>query len=120
MNFFSAQDKARRTTRRLVFVYILATILIVLGVTLVVGGALFNFTEAGYGVSFDVFLAQQAPILIGTAVLTTLFILGATAYKTAALSSGGGRVAVDMGGTLVSSDVQDKVKKEPIKRNWNR
>jgi len=111
LNFFDAQDKARRTTRQLVFVYILATILIVLGVTLVVGGALFNFTEAGYGVPVGVFLAQQMPILIGTAVLATLLILGATAYKTAALSSGGGRVAVDMGGTLVSPDVQDPLQR---------
>jgi len=111
LNFFDAQDKARRTTRRLVLVYIVATILIVLGVTLIIGAALFNFTQAGRGTTVDMFLTQQAPVLIGTAVLATLFILGATAFKTAALSSGGGRVAVDMGGTLVSSDVQDPLRR---------
>ena len=111
MNFFDAQDKARRTSRRLVFVYLLVTILIVLGATLVVGVALFNFTEAGYGVSIRTFLELQAPILIGTAVLATLLIVGATAFKTAVLSSGGSRVAVDMGGTLVSPDVQDPLRR---------
>jgi len=111
LNFFDAQDQARRTTRRLVVAYFLATVSIVLGVTLIIGGALFSFTQAGYGVTFGTFLAQQAPILIAAAILTTLFILGATAYKTAALSSGGGRVAVDMGGTLITSDVQDPLRR---------
>ncbi len=111
MNFFDAQDQARRTTRRLVFVYFLATVLIVLGVTLVVGLALFNFTDVGYGVSVWTFLEVQAPVLITTAVLATLLILGATAFKTAMLSSGGGRVAVDMGGTLVPPDVQDPLRR---------
>jgi len=111
LNFFDAQDKARRTTRRLVLVYILGTTLIVLGVTLIIGGALFSFTQAGHGVTVGTFASQQAPILIAAAVLTTLFILGATAYKTAALSSGGGRVAVDLGGTLVTPDVQDPLRR---------
>jgi len=111
LNFFDSQDKARRTTRRLVFAYVLATVLIVLGVTAIVGIALFNFTETGYGITAGTFIQQQAPILIGTAVFATLFILGATAFKTAALSSGGGRVAVDMGGTLVPPDVQDPLRR---------
>jgi len=111
LNFFASQDKARRTTRRLVFAYILATALIVLGVTLVVGIALFSFTDTGYGVATGTFIEQQAPVLIGTALLATLFILGATAFKTASLSSGGGRVAVDMGGTLVPPDVRDPLRR---------
>ena len=111
MNFFASQDKARRATRRLVFAYAVATALIVLGVTLIVGIALFNFTETGYGITAGTFIQQQAPILIGTAVFATLFILGATAFKTASLSSGGGKVAVDMGGTLVPPDVQDPLRR---------
>jgi Zn-dependent protease with chaperone function len=111
LNFFASQDKARRTTRRLVFAYVLATALIVIGVTLIVGIALFNFTDTGYGTTSGAFIGQQAPILIGTAILTTLFILGATAFKTASLSSGGGRVALDMGGTLVPPDVRDPLRR---------
>lgn len=93
MNFFDAQDQARRSTRWLVFIYLLATVLIVLGVTLVVGLALFNVTDTGYQVTAGSFLAQQAPILLGTATITALFIGGATLVKTSILSSGGGRVA---------------------------
>ena len=41
------------------------------------------------------------------ALLVALVVLGATAFKTAALSSGGGEVAASMGGTLVPPTVQD-------------
>ena len=44
MNFFDAQDQARKATRWLVVVYVLATALIVAGVTLIVGFALFGTT----------------------------------------------------------------------------
>ncbi len=111
MNFFDAQDKARSTTRRLVAIYVLATILIVLGVTLIVGVALYSGGQSNYGQPFGAFLLQRAPTLLGTAAIATLLILGATAYKTAMLSSGGGRVAVDMGGTLVPPDVQDPLRR---------
>jgi len=111
LNFFDAQDQARRTSRRLVYVYLLATVLIVAGVTFVVSAALFYSTDAGYGVTFGTLLRQQAPILVVIAVGTTLFILGATVYKTAVLSAGGGRVAADLGGTLVPPDVRDPLRR---------
>ncbi len=111
MNFFDAQDRARQASRRLVAAYVVATILIVLGVTVIVGIALFNFSEAGYGYPVGDFVARQAPILIGTALLTTLFILGSSLVKTSVLSTGGGRVATGMGGTLVPADVQDPLRR---------
>ena len=111
MNFFDAQDQARRTTRRLVFVYVLATLAIVAGVTAIVAAALHLFSESSYGVPLTTSLSQQLPVLIATAIIATLFIVGATAYKTAALSAGGGKVAVDMGGTLVPPDVQDPLRR---------
>ena len=111
MNFFDAQDQARRTTRRLVFVYILATILIVLGVTLIVGMSLFMFDNTSYGGSFVTFAVQRTGLLLGIAICAALLIIGATAFKTAALSSGGGRVATDMGGTLVPPNVQDPLRR---------
>ena len=96
MNFFAAQDQARRSSRRLVFAYIVATIAIVLGVTAVVGFALFNFSQSGYGYTPAEFIQQQAPLLAGTALLTVAFILGSSLYKTAVLSSGGRRVAIEV------------------------
>jgi len=111
MNFFEAQDQARRSSRRLVFLYVLATFFIVAGVTAVVGVALFNFASTSVGYSVADFLQQQAPLLAGTAIAATVFILGSSLYKTSLLSSGGGRVAVDMGGTLVTADVQDPLRR---------
>ncbi|MBT8103652.1 MAG: M48 family metallopeptidase [Gammaproteobacteria bacterium] len=117
MNFFDAQDRARQTSRRLVAAYIVATLAIVLAVTALVGVALFNFSETGYAYATNLgypkgeFLVQHGPVLIATAIVTTLFILGATLFKTSVLSAGGGRVATQMGGTLVPADVQDPLRR---------
>ena len=111
MNFFAAQDQARRSSRRLITAYIVATIAIVLGVTAIVGFALFSFSQSGYGYTPGQFIREQAPLLVGIALLTTLFIFGSSLYKTSRLSAGGGRVAVDMGGTLVPTDVQDPLRR---------
>ena len=110
MNFFEVQDQARRSTRRLVFLYLLATALIVAGVTLIVGVATFNITSAGEYLTFWGHLSHQAPTLIGTAVIVTLLITGATLVKTSQLSAGGGRVALQLGGTLVSPDTRDPLR----------
>ena len=103
MNFFDAQDRARRSTRWLVIVYVVATALIVAGVTLVVAVAFHMVGETGR--------PADPSILVATAILATLLIIGATVYKTARLSSGGGRVAIDMGGTLVAADVHDPLRR---------
>lgn len=107
MNFFDAQDKARRTSRRLVVIYVIATTLIVLGVTLVVALASYAFTSLSRGMAFSNFLANHSAMFGLVALLVALVVLGATAFKTAALSSGGGEVAASMGGTLVPPNVQD-------------
>ena len=107
MNFFAAQDKARRASKRLVVAYIVATALIVTGVTTIVGFALFMFTNSGFGYTPGQFAANNSGILGATALLTTLFIVGASMFKTATLSTGGGAVARQVGGTLVSADVRD-------------
>ncbi len=111
MNFFDAQDRARQATRRLVAAYVVVTIIIVLGVTAIVGFALFSISTTGYDITSSDFVVQQAPILIGTALLTTLFIVGSSLFKTSVLSAGGGRVATDLGGTLVPADVQDPLRR---------
>jgi Zn-dependent protease with chaperone function len=103
MNFFDAQDRARRSTRWLVVIYVIATILIVAGVTLIVGVGLNALGQ------YD--NPTNPTVLAFTAVVTTLFILGATLYKTARLAAGGGRVAQDMGGTLVPSNVRDPLRR---------
>ncbi len=111
MNFFNAQDQARRASRRLVFAYILATIIIVLGVTAIVGFTLYNARYDDYGYTASQFIREESRILIGTTILTTLFIVGSSLFKTAVLSAGGGRVATAMGGTQVPADVRDPLRR---------
>jgi Zn-dependent protease with chaperone function len=111
MNFFEAQDQARRATRWLVIVYALATVLIVVGVTLIVGIALFGTSIDGYRMSFGQMLTANPVPLAITALLTTLFIVGASIYKTSILSGGGGQVAREMGGTLVPADARDPLRR---------
>ncbi len=107
MNFFDAQDNARSATRRLVVVYIVATILIVAAITAVVGFALLgtSMTTAG-NLAGDV-----TTLLIGTALAATALIFGASLVKTASLSGGGSKVAVAMGGTLIDSDITDPLRR---------
>ena len=100
MNFFEAQDNARRATRWLVIVYVIATTLIVAGVTVLVAGV---FTQQGR--------TPDPAVLLAVAFAATALIIGATLYKTARLSSGGGRVAVDMGGTLIAENELDPLRR---------
>ena len=99
MNFFDAQDQARKASRWLVVVYLVATALIVAGVTLIMAAALY---QGG---------ALNTSLLTTTAIATTVFIVGATLYKIALLSGGGGRVAQDMGGTLVTPSNRDPLRR---------
>ena len=110
MNFFELQDRARRTSRRLVFLYVLAAAMIVAGVSLVAGAALYNVGYSGQTFTIGHFVTRQAPILIGTAIVTTLFIVGATLVKSAQLSAGGGQVALQVGGTLVPPATSDPLR----------
>ena len=111
MNFFDAQDQARRASGRLVVAYVVATALIVAGVTAVVGAAMYTTTTESMAYASGDFLRYRAGTLTAVAVLTTLLIVGASLFKTAALSSGGGRVAQQMGGTQVPADVQDPLRR---------
>ncbi len=103
MNFFAAQNQARKATRWLVVIYLLATVLIIVGTTATVGVAFF-----GLGNSTT---PPPISLLLMTALLTGGFIAAATLYKTSRLSAGGGRVAQDMGGVLVAPNVQDPLRR---------
>ena len=92
-------------------VYFVATALIVLGVTMVVGFALFGTSMEGQRYSPAEILAAHPRPLLATAAITARFIIGASLYKTTVLSAGGGRVARQMGGTPVPADVTDPLRR---------
>lgn len=103
MNFFDAQDRARRSTRWLILIYGIAAVLIVAGVTALVWVALFMLGQPR--------TPPDPSVLVAAGVLTALLIVGATLYKSATLSAGGSKVATDMGGTAVTPDVNDPLRR---------
>ena len=102
MNFFDAQDRAKRATRWLVIVYIIATLLIIAGVTAIAAAAFLMIENTGQ--------PANSGFLGLIAFMAALLIIGATLFKTAKLSSGGGQVAVDLGGTLISTDANNPLR----------
>ena len=109
MNFFELQDQARKQTRWLVIAFILAVIAIVLAINLMVLLLVgMTPTETGEMQQFGMQLAtDNVPLLSGTAIGTVSIIALASLFKTASLRAGGGKVARELGGTLVESDTRD-------------
>jgi len=81
MNFFEHQAKARRTSTRLVLLFVLAVLAIVAAVDLVIL-AMFGGGEGAGG------------ILVFTTLVTLAVIGGASMYRIASLRGGGEAVAL--------------------------
>ena len=102
MNFFEAQDRSRRNTRRLVVMFFVATLLIVSAAALAVELGFFALTagQSGWpGIDY------RRTLLVAGVVLAIVGI--ATAFRIVQLGGGGARVAQELGGSLISSDTQD-------------
>jgi Zn-dependent protease with chaperone function/uncharacterized tellurite resistance protein B-like protein len=99
MDFFTAQDQARRNTGRLVFFFILAVLSLIAMANLLVM-AVFGFLDpvqpqSGIPAPID----WQLFWLISLGVI--LVVAAGSFYKTAALSEGGAKVAEMLGGELL-------------------
>jgi Zn-dependent protease with chaperone function len=112
VNFFEQQDHARRRTRWLVVLFVLAVFAIVLVVdfALVLGFGIADL-QAGVTPLSAEGLAANLPLLIGGSVATTTLVGLASLFRTAALKGGGGKVARDLGGTLVDADSRDPLRR---------
>lgn len=100
MNFFARQDLARRRSRRLVVLFVLAVVAIVLAVDF-----LFLLFFGGLGTASDPGSLATGLVL---ATLLTLGIIGAGSfYRMASLGRGGAAVAMQLGGTPVPEDTHD-------------
>ena len=116
MNFFEHQDKAKRQSKRLYFIFALAVIGIVLLVDLLVAFAVMYFgaTQSNLG-QVNLFSGQWLEdnfgIMAASTLITSGFIGASSLYKTVRLGFGGGAVAKDMGGTLVTADNTDPLRK---------
>jgi len=119
MNFFEQQAKTKRQSRRLVFVFILAVIAIILLVDVIVAVVLLQMGNMGSSsmnfasdnaFSLD-WLQANAGLLLGSSLITGGFIGASSLYKTIRLSMGGSVVAKDMGGTQITADVTEPLRK---------
>ena len=113
MNFFEAQDNARRTTGLLVILFGLAIVLILLLSNFIIFEAMY-FSEYG-ALSFSlsqlksVFDADLC-ILICTAIVG--FICLGSIYKLVQLSAGGSVIAQHLGGVIVPRSSSDPLHKK--------
>jgi len=119
MNFFEHQEKARKQSRWLILAFIGVALLIVLAVDLVV---MFVFStqmpssanagQLGFGAMLDpdIWLANSGLLLSSSAVTGGAIGL-ASLGKIASLRSGGGKVAHDMGATIVTPDTRDSLRR---------
>ncbi len=100
MNFFERQDQARRQSKRLVLLFILAVVAIVVAVNfivLLVGGGFSEATLPG----------TRLAAVVATS-LGTLGVIGiASMFRISSLRAGGAAVARQMGGTPVPEDTHD-------------
>lgn len=109
MNFFQRQDEARRASRRLVVLFVLAVLAVVLAVDSVVGFVLLQAdartSEAVQPLSGWIF--GNASTFVATSLIVVGIIGVASLYKTVQLSGGGAVVARTLGGVRVSADTTD-------------
>lgn len=112
MDFFEHQDAARRKTRYLVFLFLLATAAIVLVVDLAAGVVLGSMAGNADSAAFTgAWLADNAGLFATTSIGTVSFIGLSSAYRIASLSSGGSSVARQLGGVQVKPDTQDPLRR---------
>lgn len=109
MNFFEHQDRARKQSRWLILVFIVAVIAIVAAIN---GVVLLTLTFTAWEPQAETpgivqMLRANLPLIAGISLASVAVIGVASLFKTASLRSGGGQVARQLGGTLVESDTRD-------------
>jgi Zn-dependent protease with chaperone function len=110
MNFFEHQAQARSKSRWLVFLFLLAVVAIAVAVdvVLLVAFGLTGSESKPDGLFTAGHFAANAGMLAGGAVGTVSVIGIASLVRTAGLRAGGGKVARELGGTLVEADTRDR------------
>jgi len=109
MNFFEQQDHARRQSRWLIIVFIVAVLAIVVAIDLLIllaAGVSSIETEGVPRLSPQMF-KDNLSLLTGGAIATLLVIGLASLFKTMGLRAGGGKIARELGGNLVESEPRD-------------
>lgn len=111
MDFFEHQDLARRNTKKLVILFILALIGVVVSVYLLLAASLAGYNDqlAKPDQKLDIVaLLTDWQILAMVGGGTLLVVGGACAYRISQLSGGGQIVAASLGGQPLHHDTRDR------------
>jgi len=113
MDFFAQQDRARRQTRLLVLLFMLAAIAIVVAVDFVVLTVAANIgNDSGRLIAPGLhWVGERSGLVSVTSLATAGLIAMASLFRIATLGSGGGKVARSLGGTLISPDTRDPLRR---------
>ncbi len=95
MNFFQHQDRARRQSGFLIFLFALAVIGIVLAINIAIAA----------------FIGPDLELMVGVTLLTAGTMVVASMVRTMQMRGGGGEVARSLGGTLVDHDTTDPLRR---------
>lgn len=122
MDFFAAQDQARRTSRLLVLWFVLAVVGIIVTVYVVLAGAMGLGSATEYASQYGVQPTAAAPLNLWdpqlfamTAAGVSVLILLGSAFKIIALSRNGGpAIAEELGGRLVSRATGDPLERRLV------
>ncbi len=113
MNFFEAQDSARRSTTLLIFLFLLAiAFLLVLSNFLIFEFLYFiEFGVLTFSLSqLDLVFDRNLSVVFSTAIL--LFIILGSFYKLVQLSAGGSAIAQYLGGVIIPRSSSDPLHKK--------
>ena len=107
-DFFARQAAARRSSRRLVGLFILALLAVLVAVNAVVlfAANLFLVPEPGMDIA-----GSQRRLAIWVTLLMTALILGGSLIRLRSLAAGGGSVARALGGERVTADNADALRR---------
>ena len=112
MDFFARQAAARRLSRWMVLLFVLAIGAIVLAIDAVVVVAAGIMTNQGGVFALEPDSFVNYPGLVALSTLVVLGTIGTASFvRTLSLSSGGGVVAESVGGTRVAADTTDPLRR---------
>jgi Zn-dependent protease with chaperone function len=110
MNFFDAQARSHTRSKRLIFVMALAVAAVVASVVFIVTAAVWLAGGLNGASGYRSFLTVNSTLALWTAAGTLLLIAIASLFRIATLRQGGGKVARELGGTLVSPGDTDRLR----------
>lgn len=113
MDFFGRQEQARRLSRRLVALYVIAVLLVIVALDVVVLTLVANFGSDGPGLVLPGprWLAAHPEAVLAVTLLVGGVMLVAALLRHAQLREGGGYVAIALGGEQVLPGVADALRR---------